>query len=141
MNFFQPKANATSSGFTSSNVDASKSNGIVKDEAFVLTFQGLKVQECVCGDGVYVENWKVPTIVKYSLFYIQKDSMKHCETQIITRRTTCGIPSPCYDGLQSTLKGLALICHKFWFCANDLTHCVGRTRRKYCVNRPLVPST
>ncbi len=56
MNFFQPKANATSSGFTSSNVDASKSNGIVKDEAFVLTFQGLKVQECVCGDGVYVEN-------------------------------------------------------------------------------------
>jgi hypothetical protein len=45
-----------SSGFTSSNVDVSNSSGIVKDEAIVLTFQGLKVQECVCGDGVYVEN-------------------------------------------------------------------------------------
>ncbi len=25
-------------------------------------------------------------------------------------------------------------------CADDLTHCVGGTRRKYCVDRPLVPS-
>jgi hypothetical protein len=55
VNFFRPKANTTSSGFTSLNVDASNSNGIVRDETFVLTFQGLKVQECVCGDGVYVE--------------------------------------------------------------------------------------
>jgi hypothetical protein len=45
-----------SSGFTNLNVDVNNSNGIVKDEAFVLTFPGLKVQECVCGDGVYVEN-------------------------------------------------------------------------------------
>ncbi len=59
-----------SSGFISLNVDANKSSGIMSDEAFVLTFQQLKVQECVCGDGVYVENWKVPTIVKYSLLYI-----------------------------------------------------------------------
>jgi hypothetical protein len=56
VNIFQPKINVTSSGFTSSNVDVGKSSGIVKDEAFVLTFQGLKVQECVCGDDVYVEN-------------------------------------------------------------------------------------
>jgi hypothetical protein len=83
----------------------------------------------------------VPTIVKYSLFYIQKDLMKHCDTQIITRRTICGTPNLCYDGLQSDLKGSALICHKFWFCAYDLTHCVGRTRKKYCVDRPLVPPT
>jgi len=45
-----------SSGFISLNVDANKSSGIVSDEAFVLNFQQLKVQECVCGDGVYVEN-------------------------------------------------------------------------------------
>jgi hypothetical protein len=36
-----------SNGFTSSNVDASESSGIVRDEALVLIFQGLKVQECV----------------------------------------------------------------------------------------------
>jgi hypothetical protein len=72
VNFFWPKANAMSSGFTNSNVDVSNSSGIVKDEAIVLTFQGLKVQECVCGDGVYVENWKVPTIIKYSFFAFKK---------------------------------------------------------------------
>ncbi len=52
-----------------------------------------------------------------------------------------GIPSPCYDGLWYDLKGSAPIRHKFWFCADDLTHCVGRTIRKYYVDRPLVPST
>jgi hypothetical protein len=36
--------NATSSGFTGSNVDVGESNiGIVRDETFVLNFQGLKV--------------------------------------------------------------------------------------------------
>jgi hypothetical protein len=51
--YFLLKVNATSSGFTGSNVNVGKSNiGIVKDETFVLTFQGLKVQECVCKDGV-----------------------------------------------------------------------------------------
>jgi hypothetical protein len=49
--------------------------------------------------------------------------------------------SPCYDGLWSDLKGFAPIHHKFWFCANDLTRCVRRTRRKYFFDRPLVPST
>jgi hypothetical protein len=49
VNFFRPKANSMSSGFTSLNVDVSNSNGIVRDEAFVITFQGLKVQECACG--------------------------------------------------------------------------------------------
>jgi hypothetical protein len=44
VNFFWLKVNATSSGFISSNVDVGESNGIVRDEAFVLTFQGLKVQ-------------------------------------------------------------------------------------------------
>jgi len=39
------------------------------------------------------------------------------------------------------LKGSTLIRHNFWFCANDLIHCVGRTRRKYYVDSPLVPST
>jgi hypothetical protein len=47
MNFSQPRVNATPSGFVGSNVDANKSSGIVRDEAFVLTFEGLKVQECV----------------------------------------------------------------------------------------------
>jgi hypothetical protein len=36
VNFSQPRVNATSSGF---NVDASESSGIIRDEAFVLTFK------------------------------------------------------------------------------------------------------
>jgi hypothetical protein len=90
---------------------------------------------CVCGELKGAHHHQI------LIFCIQKDLMKHCDTQIITRRTICGTPSLCYDALQSDLKGSALICHKFWFCAYDLTHCVGRTRKKYCVDRPLVPPT
>jgi hypothetical protein len=85
--------------------------------------------------------WKIercPPSSNTHCFTIQKDLMKHCNAQIITIR---GIPNPCYNGLWFDLKGFALICHKFWFCANDLTHYVGRTGKKYYVNRPLVPST
>jgi hypothetical protein len=67
--------------------------------------------------------------------------MKHCDARIIAKKTICGIFNPCYDGLWFDLKRFASICHKFWFCANDLIHCVGGTGRKYCVDRPLVPST
>jgi hypothetical protein len=49
VNFSQPKVITPSSGFIGSNVDVGEFNGIVKDEAFVLTFQGLKVQKHVCG--------------------------------------------------------------------------------------------
>jgi hypothetical protein len=67
--------------------------------------------------------------------------MKHCDARIIVRRIIRGIPNPCYDGLWFNLKGSTPIRYKFWFCANDLTRCVGGTRRKYCVDRPLLPST
>jgi hypothetical protein len=46
------KLNATLSGFVGSNVVVGESNGIIWDDAFVLTFQGLKVQKRVCGDDV-----------------------------------------------------------------------------------------
>jgi hypothetical protein len=52
VNFSQSRVNATSSGFIGSNDDAGESNGIVRDEPFVFTFQQLKVQEHVCKDGV-----------------------------------------------------------------------------------------
>jgi hypothetical protein len=67
--------------------------------------------------------------------------MKHCDTRIIARRIVCGILNPWYNGLWFDLKGFALIHFKFWFCENDLTRCVGGTREKYCIDRPLVPST
>jgi hypothetical protein len=66
--------------------------------------------------------------------------MKYCDAKIIARRTIHGIPNPCYNGLWYDLKGFLPIHHKFWFCVDDLTRCVGGTRRKYCVDRPLVPS-
>jgi hypothetical protein len=134
------KVNATSSGFTGSNVHVGKSNGIVRDETFVLTFQGLKVQERMCRDGV----WRIercPPSSNTHCSAIQIVSMKHCNTKIIARKIVHGIHIPCYDGLWSYLKGFAPIHHKFWFCAYDLTCYVGRTGRKYCVDRPFVPST
>jgi hypothetical protein len=94
-NLFQLKMNATSSCFSGSNVDVVESSGIVKDEAFVLTFQGLKVEDHVCGD---VE-WRIkrcPPLANTHCSVIQRNSMKHCDAQIII---ICGIPSPCYNGL------------------------------------------
>ncbi len=66
MNFFRPKVNTTSSGFVGSNVDVGKSSGIVRDETFVLTFQGLKVQERVCRDGV----WKIERCLRRRIFIV-----------------------------------------------------------------------
>jgi hypothetical protein len=92
--------NVMSSGFIGSNVDVGESSGIVRDEAFVLTFQGLKVQKHVCEDGV----WRIercPPLLNIHGFAIQKLSMKHCNTIIIARKVVHGIPSPCYNGLWS----------------------------------------
>ncbi len=139
VNFFKPRVNTMSSGFVSSNVDVGQSNGIVKDEAFVLTFQGLKVQKLVCGDGV----WRIERCAPSSnihCFTIQRDSMKHCDAIIIAKKIVCGIPSPYYDGLWSNLKRFAPICHKFQFFVDDLIQCARGIGRKYCVDRPLVPS-
>jgi len=52
VNFSRPRVNVMSSGFASSNVDVGKSNGIVRDETFILTFQELNVQKCAREDGV-----------------------------------------------------------------------------------------
>ncbi len=111
VNFSQPKDIALSSGFTGSNVDVGEFSGIVKDEAFVLTFQGLKVQKRVCGDGV----WRIercPPSLNTHCVTIQRNLMKHCDTIIIARKIIRGILSPGYDGLWCDLKGSALICHK-----------------------------
>jgi hypothetical protein len=129
-----------SSGFTSSNVDDGQSNGIVRDEAFVLTSQGLKVKEHVCEDGVWkIERWPPSSNAHCSA--IQRDSMKHYDAKIITKKTIRGILIPFYDGLWFDFKGFPPIHHKFWFCANDLIHCVGGIGEKYYVDRPFVPST
>jgi len=140
VNFFRLRVNTTLSGFVGSNVDVGESSGIVRDEPFVLTFQGFKVQEHVCRDSV----WRIercPPLSNTRCFVIQKDSMKHYDTRIIAKKIVHGIPSPYYNGLWSNLKRSAQIHHKFWFCVNNLTHCVGRIGRKYHVDRPLVPST
>jgi hypothetical protein len=57
--------------------------------------------------------------------------MKLCDARIIGKKTICGIFSPCYDGLWSNLKGSTPIHHKFWFCANALTRCVGGKEMLY----------
>jgi hypothetical protein len=129
-----------SSGFVGSNVDVGESSGIIEDEAFVLIFQGLKVQNHVCRDGVWIIE-RCPPSLNTHYFAIQRDLMKHCDIKIVAKKTVHDIFGPCYNGFWFDLKGSAPIRHKFWFCADDLTHYIGRTRRKYCVNRPLVLST
>jgi hypothetical protein len=95
-----------SSGFVGSNVDVGESNGIVRDEAFVMNFWGLKVQEHVGRDGVWrIERCPPSLNIHYST--IQRDSMKHCDVRIIARRIVRGVLNPWYNGLWFDLKGSA----------------------------------
>ncbi len=48
------------------------------------------------------------------------------------------IPSPCYDGLWCHFKGSTPTYNKFWFCVDDMTHCVGGTRKTYIIDRSIV---
>jgi hypothetical protein len=73
-----------SNGFIGSNVDASESNEIAKDETFVLIFQGSKVQKCVCGDGV----WRIercPLLSNIHCSTIQRNLMKHCDAKSLLK--------------------------------------------------------
>jgi hypothetical protein len=98
VNFSWPIVNATSSGFTGSNVDAGESSGIVRDETFVLIFQGLKVQERVHEDGVWrIERY--PPLSNTHCSTIQRDLMKHYNAKIIVKRIVRGIPSLIWKGL------------------------------------------
>jgi hypothetical protein len=120
VNFFWPRVNTTPSGFVGSNVDANKSNGIVRDEAFVLTFEGLRVQECVCRDGV----WRIercPPSLNTHYFATQRDPMKHCDTKIIAKKTIRGIlvhaMMVCgliWKGLQQSVTSFGFV-HMIWF--------------------------
>ncbi len=37
-------------------------------------------------------------------------------------------------------EGVLIELHKFWFCHDDLMHCVGGTNMKYAFDRPTLPS-
>ncbi len=76
VNFSRLKINAMLSGFASSNVDDGESTRILKDEPFVLTYQGLKVQECVCRDGIWIIK-RCPPLSNTHFFAIQRDSTKY----------------------------------------------------------------
>jgi hypothetical protein len=39
-----------------------------------------------------------------------------------------------------TTKGVSIELHKFWFCYDDLLHCVGGISRKYALDRLVLPS-
>jgi hypothetical protein len=83
----------------------------------------------------------VPTIIKYSLFCNSKRPYETLLRQNHCQKNNSWHTCPRYGGLWFDFKGSTPIRHKFWFCANDLIRCVGRIKKKYCVNRPLVPST
>jgi hypothetical protein len=50
------------------------------------------------------------------------------------------VSSSFYVGYWFVTKGVSIELHKFWFCHDDLMHCVGRTSRKYAFNRLALPS-
>jgi hypothetical protein len=70
----------------------------------------------------------------------KKDIKHYYKAIIISKQTNHGIPTLCYVGYWSAAKGVSIEPHKFWFCHDDLLRCVGRTSKKYALNRLALPS-
>ncbi len=70
---------------------------------------------------------------------LQKDIKHFYKAIIISNQIDRGIPTPCYVGFWFATKATSIELHKFWFCHDDLMHCVGGTSRKYALNRLALP--
>ncbi len=100
----------------------------------IITHNGAEVLEHLCGDNI----WRIecyPPKLNSRCSTLQKDIKHYYKAIIIHKQTNCGILDLCYVGYCSTTQGLSMELHNFWFCHDDLMHCVGRTRKKYVLDR------
>jgi hypothetical protein len=105
----------------------------------IITHNGAEVLECLYGDGIWqIECCSLKLSSHCSM--LQKDIKHYCKAKIISKQIDYGIHVPCYVGYWSPAQGVSIELHKFWFCHDDLMHCVGRTSSKYALNRPTLPS-
>ncbi len=103
----------------------------------VITHNGVKVLECLCGTNI----WRIeccPPKSSSCCLTLQKDAKHYYK--IISKQTYCDIRAPCYVGYYFTSNGVSIELHKFWFCHDDLLRCVGGTSRKYALDRQVLPS-
>lgn len=73
-----------------------------------------------------VQHYKTPT--DYS-----------CIARIITKLTSIAIFAPTCFGLFSQFLGAPFNLHKFWFCADDMNCYTRGTKRRYVVDRRVIP--
>jgi len=85
-------------------------------------------------------DWTLPSSIQYAMLCNAQNTKNFCEAKIISKISIYGIPTACYDGLWCNAKRSPIVCHKFWFCIDDLIRCVGFHSRKYVVDRPIIQS-
>ncbi len=103
--------------------------GEPSDLVLIITHNGVKVLECLCGDDIWqIECCPLKSNIHYST--LQKDTKHYCKAKIISKQTNLVL---CW--LLSTTKGVSIELHKFWFCHDDLNHCVGGTNKKYAFDK------
>jgi hypothetical protein len=105
----------------------------------IVNHNGVEVLECLCGDGIWQIKRCPPKLNNY-WSALQKYTNHYYKDIIISKQTNYGILTLCYVGYWFATQGVLIELHKFWFCHDDLMHYVGRTNRKYALNRPTLPS-
>jgi hypothetical protein len=58
--------------------------------------------------------------------------------RIITKLTSIGVLAATYSRLWFQFPSAPLKLYKFWFYADDMNRCVGGTKHKYALDRPIV---
>jgi hypothetical protein len=90
------------------NFDVGKGSGV----DIVVTHNGAKVLECLCGDNIWrIEHCPLKSNTHCSTLQI---NIKHyCKAKTISKQIDCGIPTPCYVGYWSIAKAVSIELHIF----------------------------
>jgi hypothetical protein len=59
-------------------------------------------------------------------------------TRIITKLTPIGVLAPTYSRLWFQFPNAPLKLYKFWLYADDMNQCIGSTKCKYALDRPII---
>jgi hypothetical protein len=98
---------------------------------FVITDNGVKVLECLCGDGI----WRIeccPSKSSGPCSTLQKDTKEYCKVKIISKQTNRGIIALRYVGYWSTTKVYQLSYISFGLFM--MTLCVvGKRQVRICI--------
>jgi len=100
----------------------------------IVTHNGVEVLQCLCGHNIWLIEHCTPKLNNCCLM-LQKDTEHYYKSKIIFKQIDHGILARYYVGYWSTAKVISIELYKFWSPHDDFMRCVGRTNKKYALDR------